>query len=181
MLKIKLICTITLICITCLHSNALGQVFGGGGSQPSTPSTQSAPTGGAPSAYYFGQGQGVLIDINLWGQVGSPGKYYVPYTTDLVSLISIAGGPQLTAKLDDIRVIRYTRQDTSVVEKVVRVDIEKFIETGEQNFPPLLRGDTVIVPGGALSVFNTIVTVTTGIFGILNAVLFILILNRQLS
>ncbi|MCS7014365.1 MAG: hypothetical protein RMI34_05495 [Chloroherpetonaceae bacterium] len=152
------------------------QVFG-------TPPQGEAPQNPnvAPAAYFFGQEQGILIDVNLWGQVGRPGKYYVPYATDLVSLLSIAGGPATTAKLDDIRIIRYARADTAVIEKVVRVDVEKFIETGEQSFPALLRGDTVIVPGGPISVLNTIVTITNAVFSIVNAIFLIVILNRELS
>jgi hypothetical protein len=172
---LKKVCFIALICVI-FAQNSKAQVFG-------TPQQGVAPQNpsGAPSAYFFAQGQGILIDVNLWGQVGNPGKYYVPYNTDLVSLLSIAGGPAVTAKLDDIRIIRYARADTAVVEKVVRVDIEKFIETGEQNFPLLLRGDTVIVPGGPISVLNTIITVTNAVFSIVNAIFLIVILNRELG
>ncbi len=172
----KKVCFVVLLCVTFAQSVSEAQVFGTTpqGETPQSPSS-------APSAYFFGQGQGILIDVNLWGQVRSPGKYYVPYNTDLVSLLSIAGGPAPTAKLDDIRIVRYARADSAVVEKVVRVDIDKFIETGEQNFPALLRGDTVIVPGGPISVLNTIITVTNAIFGIVNAIFLIVILNRELA
>lgn len=173
---LKKVCFIALVCVIFAQNFSKAQVFG------TTPqgATPQSP-GGAPSAYFFAQGQGILIDVNLWGQVGNPGKYYVPYNTDLVSLLSIAGGPAITAKLDDIRIVRYARADTAVVEKVVRVDIEKFIETGEQSFPSLLRGDTIIVPGGPISVLNTIITVTNAIFSIVNAIFLIVILNRELG
>ncbi len=171
---LKRVCFIVVVCVT-FAQNLKAQVFG---APQQTPQTQSD---NIPSAYFFNQGQGILIDVNLWGQVGKPGKYYVPYNTDLVSLLSIAGGPATSAKLDDIRIIRYARADTTVVEKVVRVDIEKFIETGEQNFPLLIRGDTVIVPGGPISVISTIVTVANAIFSIVNAIFLIIILNRELG
>jgi len=170
---LKRVCFIVAVCVICAQ-NLKAQVFG---APQQTPQTQSD----IPSAYFFNQGQGILIDVNLWGQVGKPGKYYVPYNIDLVSLLSIAGGPAVTAKLDDIRIVRYARADTTVIEKVVRVDIEKFIETGEQNFPLLIRGDTVIVPGGPISVLNTIVTVANAIFSIVNAIFLIVILNRELG
>jgi hypothetical protein len=170
---LKRVCFIVAVCVICAQ-NLKAQVFG---AQQQTPQTQSD----IPSAYFFNRGEGILIDVNLWGQVGKPGKYYVPYNIDLVSLLSIAGGPAVTAKLDDIRIVRYARADTTVIEKVVRVDIEKFIETGEQNFPLLIRGDTVIVPGGPISVLNTIVTVANAIFSIVNAIFLIIILNRELG
>jgi len=70
-----------------------------------------------PAVYYYGQGQGVQIDVNLWGEVKQTGKMIVPYTTDIISLISLAGGPTPNAKLDEVRIIRYAMQDSTAVEK----------------------------------------------------------------
>lgn len=106
----------------------------------------------------------------------------VPYTTDLVSLISLAGGPTSNAKLDDVRIIRYAMQDTTTVEKIIRVNVERFVETGEQSyFPVLLRGDTVIVPGGALSALQSFVTVLSIITTVLQTVFLVVIINQNLN
>ncbi|NTV45862.1 MAG: hypothetical protein HGB11_04940 [Chlorobiales bacterium] len=166
-----------------LTQGLYAQVFGDTrGDLPSTTSTEGARSSGSPSAYYYGKGEGVLIDVNLWGQVGIPGKYFVPYTTDLISLISIAGGPRINAKLDEVRIIRYAQKDTTVVERIARVNIKRFIEYGEQsNIPPLLRGDTVIVPGDALSVFQTFVGIISSISVVINTVLLVVLLNSRLK
>jgi protein involved in polysaccharide export with SLBB domain len=163
------------------HSNELlAQAFGG--NQPSQNILSPDQLSNSPSVYYYGQGQGVQIDINLWGEVKKTGKMIVPYTTDIISLISLAGGPTSNAKLDEIRIIRYTTQDTTAVEKIIRINVEKFVETGEQSyFPILLRGDTVIVPGGALSALQSFVAVIQLVTAVLQVAFLYLIIQRNLQ
>jgi len=179
----KVCTTIFVLLILALDSNlALSQVFGGSRSgAPATSSSTSNIGSANPSAYYYGRGEGVLIDVNLWGQVGKPGKYFVPYTTNLISLISIAGGPTDQAKLDEVRIVRYSQRDTTVIERIARVNITRFIEYGEQShIPPLVRGDTVIVPGDALSVFQTFVSIASSVSVILNTFFLIAIMNNRI-
>ena len=45
------------------------------------------------------------IKTYIWGQVLRPGLYIVPDNTDLITLISSAGGPSEYAKLTKIRII----------------------------------------------------------------------------
>jgi hypothetical protein len=159
----------------------LAQAFGGG-NMPSQSPMSPSQTLNLPSVYYYGQGQGVQIDVNLWGEVKQTGKMIVPYTTDIISLISLAGGPTPNAKLDEVRIIRYSMQDTTAVEKIIRINVEKFVETGEQSyFPILLRGDTVIVPGGALSALQSFVAVLQIITAVLQAVFLYVIINQNLN
>lgn len=56
--------------------------------------------------YYLGEQDELLIKVNIWGFVQKPGQYMVPNGTDLISLISFAGGPKEQAKLKNIKVIR---------------------------------------------------------------------------
>ena len=56
--------------------------------------------------YYLGEQDELLIKVNIWGFVQKPGQYMVPSGTDLISLISFAGGPREQAKLKNIKVIR---------------------------------------------------------------------------
>lgn len=173
-------CAIAALLLTSLPKLSLAQAFGG--NLPSPSATAPERTTNLPSVYYYSQGQSVQIDVNLWGEVKQTGKMIVPYTTDLVSLISLAGGPTPNAKLDDVRIIRYAMQDTTTVEKIIRVNVERFVETGEQSyFPVLLRGDTVIVPGGALSALQSFVTVLGIITTVLQAVFLFVIINQNLN
>lgn len=116
-------------------------------------------TGGGSSAYYFvGKTGELTITVNLWGFVRNPGRYEVPSSTDLVQLISYGGGPLKEAKLKDVKIIRNVREDTTIVEKVIKVNVEKIIEDGEPS-PLLLPGDTVVVPGGSIDVIKDILAI----------------------
>lgn len=56
--------------------------------------------------YYLGEQDELLIKVNIWGFVERPGQYMVPTGTDLISLISFAGGPREQAKLNKVKLIR---------------------------------------------------------------------------
>ena len=116
-------------------------------------------TGGGSSAYYYvGKSGELTITVNLWGFVKNPGRYEVPSSTDLIQLISYGGGPLKTAKLNKVRIVRNVREDSTITEKVIIVDVEKIIEEGEPS-PLLLPGDTVIVPGSSFDVIRDILAV----------------------
>jgi hypothetical protein len=104
-----------------------------------------------PAQYILGGKDILLININLWGHVQRPGIYSIPSAYSIIDLISSAGGPLKTARLNDVRIIRQNQQ-------VVKVDIEQFIKTGNRELLPFLQpGDTVIVSGSIADVFSTIV------------------------
>jgi len=95
--------------------------------------------------YYLGEDDELLVPVNIWGFVRLPGQYFVPNNTDLISLLSFAGGPTEDAKISNIRLIRNDPKQGSTVWKV---DVKKYIETGDERIIPLLRpGDTIIVSG----------------------------------
>src|SRR5574341_949739 len=66
------------------------------------------PDLGRPRAaqYYLGDQNEVLIKVNIWGYGRRPGQYMVPKDTDLISLISFAGGPLDQARMKKIKIIR---------------------------------------------------------------------------
>ncbi|MDW8436443.1 MAG: hypothetical protein RMM16_00220 [Chloroherpetonaceae bacterium] len=173
-------CIVVGLFLTSQAKELSAQAFGGNLPSPSAMSPERVTN--LPSVYYYSQGQSVQIDVNLWGEVKQTGKMIVPYTTDIISLISLAGGPTPNAKLDDVRIIRYAMQDTTAVEKIIRINVERFVETGEQSyFPVLLRGDTVIVPGGALSALQSFVAVLNIITAVLQAAFLFVIINQNLN
>jgi len=91
------------------------------------------------------------IRTYIWGQVRNPGLYIVPDDTDLLTLISSAGGPTENAKLSKISIIRSTMEG----EKVITVDLKEYLETGEAELIPILKpGDTVIVSGSTYYAFT---------------------------
>jgi len=91
------------------------------------------------------------IRTYIWGQVRNPGLYIVPDNTDLLTLISSAGGPTENAKLSKIRIIR----STSEGDKVIWIDLKEYLDTGEADLIPILKpGDTVIVSGSTYYAFT---------------------------
>jgi len=87
----------------------------------------------------------LLMTVKVWGEVKKPGLYDVPIGTDLVELISSAGGPTSMAKLTKIKVIHSSHEDEE--NYVTTVDIKEFLDTGNVDLIPEIRpNDTVVVP-----------------------------------
>lgn len=125
-----------------------GGTFGG-------TSTSRPSTSGGGSYYDYNLGGGLKIPVNLWGFVRNPGRYVVPSSTTLVQIISFGGGPTEQARLTDIKIIRDISVDSTIVEKVLVMNLELFQKNGDENQNPVLYpGDTIVVPGNALSVFQ---------------------------
>ena len=117
---------------------------------------EAANTRGA-ARYYLGSLGGtteeLLMNVNVWGFVLKPGQYMVPVKTDLVSLISFAGGPLEQASLKRVQLIRGTAKDDEPT--VVTVDLQKYLEQGDRSVLPTLRpGDTVVVRAGKMYGFK---------------------------
>ncbi len=136
--------------------------------------------------YFLGEEDELLMRVNIWGFVRKPGQYMVPTDTDLISLISFAGGPVEQAKVKAIKVVRAndsafntTSTDhgassgvnqsqaalgTNLAEKnkaeatrVLLVDVKKYLKTGERSLIPALQpGDTIVVEGTAFNTVNKV-------------------------
>jgi protein involved in polysaccharide export with SLBB domain len=107
------------------------------------------PQEGRAAQYYLGTGNELVVAVNIWGFVQRPGQYMVPNNTDLISLLSFAGGPREGAKISNIRIVRANAQTGT---KVWKVNVRKYIETGDEKIIPVLKpGDTIIVKGTAFS------------------------------
>jgi hypothetical protein len=110
---------------------------------------------GRAAQYFLGNQDQVLMAVNVWGFVNVPGQYMVPLETDLVSLLSYAGGPREDARIKRIRVVRTSAEGDSSV--VIDVDVKGFVDTGDLEQNPVLRpGDTVVVSGTTFHLVNKI-------------------------
>lgn len=97
------------------------------------------------AVYYLGTDEQLLIPVNVWGFVSRPGQYYIPNKTDLISLLSYAGGPVEDARISDIRIVR---NDPRTGRMVIPVNVKKYLDTADERLIPLLKpDDTVIVKG----------------------------------
>ncbi|NOG47421.1 MAG: hypothetical protein HND50_19420 [Calditrichaeota bacterium] len=138
---------VTVFIIILLTSTAYSQSFDNlsGGNSAQTQFSDK------PAQYILGSGDILLVNVNLWGHVQRPGIYSVPSSYSLIDLISSAGGPLSTARLNDVRVVRKDQE-------VLKIDIEKFLKTGDNTLLPILQpGDTIIVAGSIQDIFTQIV------------------------
>jgi len=124
-----------------------------------------------PAQYILGSGDILLVNINLWGHVQRPGIYSVPSSYSLIDLISSAGGPLSTARLNDVRVVRKDQE-------VLKIDIENFLKTGDNTLLPILQpGDTIIVAGSIQDIFTQIV----GLFRDIAIIANVFVLSQRLK
>lgn len=118
--------------------------------------------------YYMSPGTDnqLLMKVNIWGEVQKPGILQVPDRTDLLSVLSLAGGPKEGAKLSKVKVIRGFNGE----KKSWEVDLKKVVKNGDlEKVPLLLPGDTVIVPKGGFRAFSKILTVAYNLAVIVTA------------
>jgi hypothetical protein len=118
--------------------------------------------GDRPAQYILGDEDVLLININLWGHVQRPGIYSIPSSFNIIDLLSSAGGPLKTARLNDVRIIRKNQE-------VIKVNIKEFIKTGNKDLlVPLQPGDVIIVSGSIADIFERIVRIARDIAIIVN-------------
>ena len=104
-----------------------------------------ALTGSSPAAYYFISKSGeITMPINLWGYVKNPGRYEVPISTDLVQLVSFAGGPLAEASLSNVQITRVMRRDTQIRKVEFIVDL-KHLDQIDDMALNLQAGDTIFI------------------------------------
>jgi len=122
---------------------------------------------GEGNQYYLGEANELLIRVNVWGRVEHPGQYFVPATTDLITLLSAAGGPTSRSRISDIRVVR---GDPLGQGEVLQVNVKKFLKTGDRRLIPDLKPeDTVIVSSTTWQLTTEILQVGGAVALIANA------------
>ena len=109
-----------------------------GGLAPTLPSASAA------SYYYVSKPGELTMQVNIWGYVHNPGRYEVPTSTDLIQLVSYAGGPIQDAKMDQVKVSRFLKRETGISRGEFYVNLED-LSTVEQAKLTLYPGDTIYI------------------------------------
>lgn len=108
-------------------------------------------SGSSSAAYYYISKPGeITMPINLWGHVRNPGRYEVPISTDIVQLVSYAGGPLAEANLGSVKIARVVRGVDAMrtVEFDVNLDhLDKLDEKARRLEP----GDTIFIEANAVT------------------------------
>jgi hypothetical protein len=121
--------------------------------------------------YYISKAGEITMPVNLWGNVKNPGRYEVPISTDLVELLSFAGGPSGRATLDAVRIIRTVRRDNLMRKVEFEVNLDEMQKLDEKALD-LEPGDTIIIEGGNMDfrdyalIVSTVAAVTAAIASI---------------
>ena len=83
-----------------------------------------------------------LIGVQLLGAVQKPGLYYIPANTDILKLLTLAGGIE-EANLSEVIVRKTDPTQAGVFE----LDMNKFMKTSTDSKPfKLTQDDLIIVP-----------------------------------
>lgn len=152
----------------------LAQVpYGQGQVQQNVPTLTKVGEG---NQYYLGQANELLMRVNIWGRVERPGQYFVPATTDLITLISAAGGPKTASRLTDIAVVRPSEDGEN---QVILVNVKKYLKSGDKRLIPNLKPeDTIVVNGSVWALFSDVVDVVSSLAIVANVYYFFFIAGR---
>ncbi len=115
----------------------------------------------AASYYYVAKAGELTMQVNVWGFVKNPGRYEVPTSTDLIQLLSYAGGPLAEASIDDVRVTREAKGQTGSGAFQYTVDLEELAEVDQERLL-IYPGDTIFIDHGSwINVRDALLIVTT--------------------
>jgi len=87
----------------------------------------------------------IMMYVNIWGHVESPGHHLVYEGIDLATFMSIVGGPKSGANMKKVRVYREIPEEDGTL--VYYLDFEKFVSSGDRSeFIRIKPNDTIIIP-----------------------------------
>ena len=129
--------------------------------------SDSGAEGNRAAQYFLGDKNAIYITVNVWGKVNRPGQYNIPSGTNLLTLISAAGGPSNFSRLDNVRIVRLVNQR----EEILEIDVRRYLNTGDISLIPEIEpGDTVVVTGSAYNWISNAVDVIAKVGILLNAI-----------
>lgn len=106
---------------------------------------------------YLGEGDELMMKVQIWGKVRSPGLYSLPENSDIVILLSLAGGPTENADLSRIKVIRKGAEKDSLFS----VNLKKSLLHGDKEKVRLKPGDIIeVIPSKFYSLSNFVRFIT---------------------
>jgi protein involved in polysaccharide export with SLBB domain len=81
----------------------------------------------------------IYYQINVFGEVKSPGKYYLKSNENLANLLAMAGGPTSNGNIGRIKILNFGKERS--------VNLEKILKSGKKiEELNLIPGDVVIIP-----------------------------------
>jgi hypothetical protein len=105
------------------------------------------------------------VVVHIWGEVREPGEYHVPAGTNILELISKAGGPTEYANLGKVKVTH----NSAGSERAFKVNLNRFLD--KENYQAVLelqKGDVVRVSRNGWSRWRTAIRVVADVAIIAN-------------
>jgi len=121
----------------------------------------SQPVYATPSNYSIAKPGELTMQVNVWGQVEHPGRYEVSIQTDLVQLLSYAGGPTADAKLTSVKVTRFLKTDNGVTKSESFVNLEDLYRVNEASLV-LQPGDTIFLDQTSWTTLRDVLAIVGG-------------------
>jgi hypothetical protein len=115
-----------------------------------------------------------LIGVQLLGAVKNPGVYYIPPSTDLLKLLTLAGG-EIDADLTEIVVRKTDPSKTGIYE----LDMKKLMKTTEAKPFKLAQDDFIYVPKKESWISSDVTKTVTVVSMIATIVLTGLLINKN--
>lgn len=163
---------ILLCCFVLVLSNiAYTQVEGGIG--------PSLPNASAASFYYISKPGELTMQVNIWGAVQKPGRYEIPTSTDLVQLVSYAGGPNQDAKIDKVKIMRGIKKEGGTSKEEYFLDLEE-LSTIDESKLVLYPGDTIFIDRSSWSTVKDWLPIVTTAVIVTSTIINVIILDRRL-
>ena len=161
------------LCIILIMSAQLTAQYQGG------ENIVTKPQYNVSSERFFTNNSGtILMNVNVWGHVNSPGRHMVFDGIDIATLLSVVGGPKSGAKLNKVKIFREVPDEN---EKLAyTINIAKFLKTGDRSeFIKIMPNDTFIISQKPSSYMMQQVGTLNTLLSILNIYLQIDYRNNQ--
>ncbi len=127
---------------------------------PNSNISSGIPNAQAGAYYYVARPNEMTMQVNIWGYVVQPGRYEVSTGTDLIQLLSYAGGPTNDADIENVKVIRVIRRDGQIATRELKFNMRKLDRMDEAKLE-LQPGDTIYMDHTSWVTWRDVVSVVT--------------------
>lgn len=97
-----------------------------------------------PGYYFYAKPFEVTMTVNLWGEVPQQGVYVVSTSTDIIQLLSYAGGPRDKSNLEEVLVYRASGKKDIKARTLKTINVRDILE-GKTQSVLLTPGDMIVV------------------------------------
>ncbi len=119
--------------------------------------------------YLLGEERRLEMVVHVLGEVTRPGEYRVADDTNVLELLSKAGGGTQLSRMSEVTITRMTSEPENLAsasesaiahggvkaQRVYRVNVEDILQGKSAEIPNLRPGDVVMVPRNSMSTWRT--------------------------